>query len=39
MTALFTALAKKVHRFSLGETERALHNILRGFTRLEVAVA
>jgi cytochrome P450 len=38
MTALFTALAKKVRRFSLGETERGLHNILRGFTRLEVAV-
>jgi cytochrome P450 len=38
MTALFTALARRVRRFSLGDTERALHNILRGFTRLEVAV-
>ncbi|HEY0688510.1 MAG TPA: cytochrome P450, partial [Kribbella sp.] len=38
MTALFTALAKKVRRFSLGHTERALHNILRGFTKLGVTV-
>jgi len=38
MTALFTALARRVRRFSLGDTERALHNILRGFTKLDVAV-
>jgi cytochrome P450 len=38
MTALFTALARRVRRFSLGDTERALHNILRGFTKLDVTV-
>ncbi|HTF48369.1 MAG TPA: cytochrome P450 [Pseudonocardia sp.] len=39
MTALFTALARRVRRFKLGTAERALHNILRGFTRLDVTVS
>jgi cytochrome P450 len=39
MTALFTALARRVRRFELGDSERALHNILRGFTKLEVTVS
>ena len=38
MYALFTELARRVRRFELGDTERALHNILRGFTRLDVTV-
>lgn len=39
ITALFTALAKRVRRFEITASERALHNILRGFTRLEVTVS
>ena len=39
MVAVFTALAKRVRRFELGEHERALHNILRGFRRLDVKVS
>ena len=39
VTALFTALARRVRRFELGTAERALHNILRGFTRLDVTVS
>lgn len=39
MTALFTALARKVRRFELGEATRALHNILRGYERLDITVA
>ncbi len=39
MTALFTALAPRVRRFEVTHQERALHNILRGFTRLDVTVA
>jgi len=31
-------LARKVRRFELGESKRALHNILRGYERLEVTV-
>jgi cytochrome P450 len=38
MQALFTALARKVVRFHIEEEERALHNILRGFSKLIVAV-
>ncbi|ALL79662.1 hypothetical protein AD006_31285 (plasmid) [Pseudonocardia sp. EC080610-09] len=38
MGALFEALAEKVTRFELHSEERALHNILRGFTRLDVTV-
>jgi cytochrome P450 len=38
MAALFTALARKVRRFSLGESKRALHNILRGYERLDITV-
>lgn len=38
MTALFTALASRVERFEIENAERALHNILRGFTKLEVTV-
>ena len=39
MTSLFTALARRVRRFELGDSERALHNILRGFTKLQVTVS
>ncbi|MER5915033.1 cytochrome P450 [Streptomyces sp. NPDC001982] len=39
MTALFTALARRVRRFEVGTADRALNNILRGFTRLETTVA
>lgn len=38
MRALFEALAEKVTRFEVHHSERALHNILRGFTRLDVTV-
>ncbi|MFS8036664.1 cytochrome P450 [Xanthobacter sp. AM11] len=38
ITAVLTALAKRVRRFELGETQRALINTLRGFSKLEVAV-
>jgi cytochrome P450 len=38
MRALFEALAAKVSRFEVTHSERALHNILRGFTRLDVTV-
>ncbi|MDN5917314.1 MAG: cytochrome P450 [Pseudonocardia sp.] len=36
MRALLEALAARVTRFEVHHEERALHNILRGFTRLEV---
>ncbi|WP_308817190.1 cytochrome P450 [Pseudonocardia alni] len=36
MRAVFEALADRVRAFELHHEERALHNILRGFTRLEV---
>jgi len=39
MTALLTALTRRVRRFELGDTERALHNVLRGFTKLQVTVS
>jgi cytochrome P450 len=38
MQALFTALARKVTRFHIEAEERALHNILRGFSKLIVTV-
>lgn len=38
MKALFEALATTVSRFEIRSEERALHNILRGFTRLDVTV-
>jgi cytochrome P450 len=38
MTALFTALARRVRRFAVGTADRALNNVLRGFTRLEITV-
>jgi len=38
MAALFTALARRVRRFELGESTRALHNILRGYDRLDITV-
>ena len=38
MRALFTALARSVKRFSIVESERALHNVLRGFSKLIVEV-
>jgi cytochrome P450 len=38
MRALFTALARKVTRFHVEAEERALHNILRGFSKLVVTV-
>lgn len=36
--ALLAALAKRVRRFELGETKRALNNVLRGFERVDVTV-
>jgi cytochrome P450 len=36
--ALFTALARRVKRFRIEEEERMLNNVLRGFSRLIVAV-
>jgi cytochrome P450 len=38
MRALFTALARKITRFHIEEEERALNNVLRGFSKLIVAV-
>src|SRR3981189_3616883 len=38
MRALFTALARRVKRFRLEEEERALHNILRGFSKMIITV-
>lgn len=38
ITALMKAFAKRVSRFELGEPERAMSNILRGFDRLPVTV-
>jgi hypothetical protein len=39
MQALFTALAKRVRRFTILEEEPRLNNVLRGFTSLRVAVS
>ncbi len=39
MLALFTALAKRVRRFTILEEERVLNNVLRGFKTLRVSVA
>jgi cytochrome P450 len=36
--ALLAALAKRVERFELGATERAMNNVLRGFAHLEITV-
>ena len=36
--AILAALAKRVRRFELGETKRALNNTLRGFEKVEVTV-
>jgi cytochrome P450 len=38
MKALLGALVPRVRRFELGETERALNNMLRGLQRLDVTV-
>jgi cytochrome P450 len=38
LRALLKALAQRVARFDLGETERAVNNVLRGFRKLEVTV-
>ena len=38
MRALFTALARKVKRFQVEAEERALNNVLRGFSKLIVTV-
>lgn len=38
ISAIVTALAKRVRKFELGRTERRHNNVLRGFGRLEVAV-
>ncbi len=38
MRALFTALARKVKRFHIEAEQRALNNILRGFSKLIVTV-
>jgi hypothetical protein len=37
MLALFTALAKRVRRFTILEVEPLLNNVLRGFKTLRVA--
>jgi cytochrome P450 len=37
--ALLGALAKRVRRFELGASKRAVNNVLRGFEKLEVAVS
>jgi len=39
MLAIFTALAERVRRFEVVEAEPVLHNILRGFRTLRVAVS
>ena len=39
MIALFTALAKRVRRFTILEEEAALNNVLRGFKTLRVGVS
>ena len=39
MLALFTALAKRVRRFTILEQEPVLNNVLRGFKTLRVAVS
>lgn len=39
MLALFTALAKRVRRFTTLEEERVLNNVLRGYKTLRVSVA
>ena len=36
--APLTALARRVTRFELGETRRAINNVLRGFEKVEVTV-
>jgi cytochrome P450 len=38
ISALLSALVKRVRRFDLGSSERQLNNVLRGFRRLEVTV-
>jgi len=38
MGALFMALARKVKRFHIKVEERALNNVLRGFSKLIVSV-
>jgi cytochrome P450 len=38
LRALLRALVRRVERFELGETERAVNNVLRGFRKLEVTV-
>jgi cytochrome P450 len=38
MRALFTALARKVRRFHIETEQRALNNVLRGFSKLIVTI-
>jgi cytochrome P450 len=38
ITTLLTALAKRVKRFELHDSERHINNVLRGFRRLDVTV-
>ena len=38
MRALFTALARRVKRFRIEKEERVLNNVLRGFSKLIIAV-
>jgi hypothetical protein len=38
MLALFTALAKRVQRFTILDEDPLLNNVLRGFKTLRVAV-
>jgi cytochrome P450 len=39
MLALFTALAKRIRRFTILDEEPLLNNVLRGFKTLRVAVS
>jgi hypothetical protein len=38
ITALLSALIKRVKRFELGQTERVINNILHGLSKVEVTV-
>jgi cytochrome P450 len=38
ITALLRALLTRVKRFELGSTERVIHNVMRGFSKMEVTV-
>ena len=38
ISALLTALIKRVERFELGKTERVINNVMHGFSKVEVTV-